>query len=302
MQKKMLEQHAAHAAAYRTARENLEKFGRKFKAPKEISVEKTEIAGVPVEWAVPPAAEKDRITLFLHGGGYCIGSAAAYRPFTVGLAGKSGVPVLSVEYRLAPENPFPAALHDVTAVYREMIDSGTDPRNILFLGDSAGGGLCVAAAMYFREHQIPLPGAIALLSPWMDLTMTTDSCIRNAALDPINSVEFDRLCAKAYAGETHLEHYLISPVYGDYENLPPLFIHGATEDVYSDDSVKTAERARAAGVDVTYKLWNGMFHDFMIFYRNTPEGKRSIQELVCFVREKLSVQSAGAPEPRESRE
>jgi len=272
---------------YHTMRKDFEKLERRIKPPRNMIIEKAEIAGVAVEWIYPAGINKTKLVFFLHGGSYCIGSVAAYRPFTSGLAEKLKLPVLSVEYRLAPENPFPAGLLDVKNVYQSLIKKGFAPQDIILLGDSAGGGLSVAAAMLMREQQLPLPKAIALLSPWMDLTMSSESCIQKASTDPINSYHFDKMCAKDYAGSEALINYLISPLYGNYQDIPPLFIHSGTEDIYMDDSIKAAEKAKSFGVDVTFKLWKGMFHDFTVFYKLTPEGKASFNELVAFIQKHL---------------
>lgn len=272
---------------YHTMRNDFEKLERRIKPPRKMIIERTEIAGVTVEWCSPAGTARNKLILFLHGGSYCFGSVAAYRPFTAGLASRLQLPVLAVDYRLAPENPFPAGLLDVKNVYQSLIDQGFSPQDIIFLGDSAGGGLSVAAAMLFKEQHLPLPSAIALLSPWMDLTMSSESCLQKAATDPINSYHFDKMCAKDYAGSETLINHLISPLYGSYQDLPPLFIHSGTEDIYMDDSIKAAKKAESSGVDVTFKLWEGMFHDFTVLYKLTPEGNASFNELVAFIQKHL---------------
>jgi acetyl esterase/lipase len=285
--KKVLKANMNHSMDYDAKRKDFGKIGEKFKVPKTVICEISEISGVPVEWVYPAGERIDKAVIFLHGGSYCIGSAAAYRPFIVGLAEKIKLPVLSIEYRLAPEHPFPAALNDVKSVYEGLLNVGLDSDDIVLLGDSAGGGLALATTMFLRDSQISMPKAIALLSPWTDLTMSSESCVQKADVDPINSYDFDKMCAMDYAGSEALTNCLISPLYGDYIDVPPIFIHSGTEDIGRDDSIRTAEKAKEAGVDVTFKLWEGMFHDFTVFYMLTPEGKQSFNKLVDFIRNHL---------------
>lgn len=285
--KKVLKASMNHSMDYDVMRKDFEKIGEMYKMPSAVCFEISEISGVPVEWMYPAGGRIDKAVIFLHGGSYCIGSAAAYRPFIAGLAEKIKLPVLSIEYRLAPEHPFPAALNDVKSVYEGLLNVGLDADDMVLLGDSAGGGLALATTMYFRDNQIAMPKAIALLSPWTDLTMSSDSCVQKAAIDPINSYDFDKMCAKDYAGSESLTNWLVSPLYGDYTDVPPVFIHSGTEDIDRDDSIRTAAKAKEAGVDVTFKLWEGMFHDFTVFYKLTPEGKQSFNELVGFIHKHL---------------
>lgn len=256
---------------------------KNFKVPKDVELEDMVMEGVPVEWAFTNGSDRSRVILFLHGGSHCIGSVETHRHFTAGLAKESHIPVLSLEYRLAPQNPYPAAMDDVLKVYGKLLETGFLPTKIVFLGDSSGAGLGLAAAMKLRDTGQPVPGGVALLSPWTDLTMSSESYIRNAHRDPVNYMNFDRKCGRAYANGQDLKDPLISPLFGDFRGLPPLFIHVGTEEISTDDAVKTADKARKAGLDVTYRLWKGMFHDFTIFYPLIPEGKESLMELIEFI-------------------
>ncbi len=276
-----------HSMDYATERESLEKTGQFFKVPKEVQLEKTEIAGMPGEWQYEAGIDKDRVVVFLHGGSYCFGSVSAYRFFTAGLAKKSKLPVLSLEYSLAPEHPFPSALNEVVAVYSELLNSGFPAERIAFLGDSAGAGLAVAAAMQLRDLRISLPAAIALLSPFMDATFTSKSCTEKVSKDVINSIDFDKKCAAAYANGEDFKNPLISPLFGSFKDLPPIFVHEGTEDIYLDDSTRTISKAIEERVDVTSKIWEGMVHDFTIFLRGTPECSKSGEALSGFLRQKL---------------
>ena len=294
--KQILKISMSRSMEYADMRKSIEKLGRARNVSRDIIIEKTEIAGVQAEWAYPTGTGKKKIIIFLHGGSYCVGSVSSYRAFTTGLAKESKLPVLSVDYRLAPEYPFPAALNDVKAVYNKLLATGTLANDIIFLGDSAGGGLSMAVAMSLRDLHLPLPKAIALLSPWMDLSMSSESCLVNASKDFVNYIDFDRKCAIAYANGEDITNHLVSPVFGHFKNIPPLFIHGAAIDIYLDDSIKTINKARADGVDVTYKIWKGMFHIFTVFYKYTPEGKKSFQDLVVFIKHHLSQRSCNCPE------
>lgn len=281
-----------HSLDLEKNRAEFEKLGSSYKPLPNLTLEPGVIAAVPVEWARPDNADRSSVVVFLHGGSYTEGSIAAYRPFETKLAAACGVPVLSIGYRLAPENPFPAALVDVEAVYRNLLNSGMAADHILLLGDSAGGGLVAASTGYFRDIGLPLPNAIALISPWMDLTMDSEACIASIPRDPINSYAFNRQSARQYAGNEDLRNPLISPIHADFTGFPPMFIHCGTEDLCTDDAVRTAEKAGAQGIDLTWRLWKGMYHDFTIFHQYAPEGVQSFHDLCAFIRQNLRLAAA----------
>ncbi len=270
------------------SRKKLEELGSKYKISKETTFEPVIIAGVNAEWAATSENRDKKAIIYLHGGSYCVGAIATYRAFSGGIALASGIPVLTVGYRLAPENPYPAALDDTVAIYRELLSKGYKAKDIVLMGDSAGGGLCLAAAMYLRDNSEPLPAAIALISPWTDLTMSSESCNKLASKDPICYVEFEKKCALAYAGGKDLTDPYISPLYGSFKALPPIIIQCGTVDIGADDFLKTYEKAIADGADVTFRIWKGMFHNFTIFCENTPEGMQSFLEIISWIKQHIS--------------
>jgi acetyl esterase/lipase len=254
----------------------------------DYTLEAVQADGVTAYWVrVGEPAHRTKVLLYLHGGGYILGSATSFLglPLTVGPA--AGVPVLSVEYRLAPEHPFPAAVDDSLAVYRWLLDKGYRSRDIAVFGDSAGGGLAVALALAARDARLALPAAIAALSPLADLTPVGDTRQTLAALDPI--VVGDPTPRYAlYAGNRDPKDPLISPVYADLAGLPPLLLQVGTRESLLSDSVRLARKAREAGVDVTLDVWEGMWH----VWQNdiaVPESHRAVDELAAYFRRHLGV-------------
>lgn len=268
-------------------REKTEVLASRYKVPEGISFEPIELSGVKSELAIKPGADRSKVIIYLHGGAYCYNSINTYKAFSGGIALASSIPVLSVNYRLAPENPYPAALEDVITVYHELLSQGFNANNIVFMGDSAGGGLSLAVAMYLRDHNEPIPAGLALLSPLTDLTMTSESNVRLAKKDPILNIEFERFCAKVYSSGKDLKDPYISPCFGSFKGLPPMIVHCGTIEIGADDHIKLNEKALIDKVDITFKMWKGMFHDFTVFCEYTPEGMKSFLEIVSWIKEKL---------------
>jgi acetyl esterase/lipase len=268
-------------------REALEKYARAPKRSLGVVCEPVEAGGVPAEWITPRGVDKDRVLLHFHGGGYVMGSAKIQRALTanIGLAG--GCRALSVDYRLAPENPFPAALDDSLAAYRWLLKEGIDPAKIIIFGDSSGSGLGLALLVSLRDAGDPLPAGAVCFAPWTDLAMTGDSIHSKADVDVVNDVDGMAINAKHYAGEYDLKDPRVSPLYADLTGLPPLFLQGGTEDVMLDDSTRFAKRARLAGVDVTLDVWPGMIHLFQIWAGFMPEANQAIARAGAFICEKV---------------
>jgi acetyl esterase/lipase len=247
-------------------------------------VEKVSAAGVNCEWIIPVNACEDRVVVYLHGGGYVLGSLATARSLALPVARFSGERVLSVDYRLAPENPFPAALEDSLAVYQWILDKGIPSSKIVFIGDSAGGGLCLATILSLKNNCRPLPGGVICLSPWTDLAGTGDSIRNNLKIDPLFRKGGGPMKPSEYSGGESLTNPLVSPLYGDYHGFPPMLIHVGSDEVLLDDSVVLAEKARESGIDVTLKVWKGMWHVFHITGRMLPESSRSLKEISEFIK------------------
>jgi monoterpene epsilon-lactone hydrolase len=221
--------------------------------------------------------------LYLHGGGYYFCSPQSHRPLVFGLAARCGARTFSLDYRLAPEHPFPAALDDALAAYRRLLADGTAPRSIVLAGDSAGGGLALAALVALRDAGDPLPGAALLFSPWTDLAATGTTLVTNDGLDPMfHGVAIGR-AAKFYLAETPPTHPYVSPVYADLAGLPPLLIQAGSTEVLLDDARRVADNARAARVPVDFEIWPEMPHVWHLYAPFVPEARRALDRAAAFV-------------------
>jgi acetyl esterase/lipase len=218
------------------------------------------LGGVPAQRITPPRARDGRHILFLHGGGYVSGSAQLYRNLTWRFAGAAGAPLYFLDYRLAPEHPFPAAVDDAFDGYCGLVDLGADARQIVLLGDSAGGGLVFALLLRLRDAQAPLPGAVVALSPWTDLALTGESLRRNAEADPMLEAAAVPRLAEFYLVGADPRTPWASPLYGDLAGMPPSLIEVGSDEILLDDSVRLAERLEAAGSPVTLEIWPRMPH------------------------------------------
>jgi epsilon-lactone hydrolase len=244
-------------------------------------VQGPEVAG---EWLEPPAAREHAALLYLHGGGYVIGSPRSHRHLAAALARAAGAATLLPDYRLAPEHPFPAAIDDAVAAYRWLLERGALPERTVIAGDSAGGGLTVATLLALRDRGLPSPAAGICISPWVDLTCTAPSYASKAASDPIVTGEGVGLMAQAYLGVTDPKTPLASPLFADLTGLPPLLVQVGSEEVLLDDAVGLAERAKAAGVAATLEVWPDMIHVWHWFFPMLDEGQRAIDGAGTFVR------------------
>jgi len=255
--------------------------------PKDIKFERVDANGVPCDWVSCPNCEENKVLLWLFGGGYVMGSLETRKifPFLIGRAGN--LRSLLVGYRIAPEHPFPAALDDAVTAYRWLISTEISPNNIVIGGASAGGGLTVALLLKLRELDLPLPAGAVLLSPWADLAGTGDSWDINAEYEAGMTKEMLDWMAKAYLKDEAPKNPLASPLYGNLENIPPMLIHAGNFERLRDDSVRLAERAKSAGVDVELKLWDDMLHVFQQFYDELPESNQSIEEIGDYIHKLL---------------
>ena len=233
--------------------------------PDGVTVEPTTLAGRPAEWIDPPGGSRDRVLLYLHGGGYCIGSINTHRELASRLAVASKARVVTLEYRLAPEHPFPAALDDATAAFRELVAGGHSPAELAIGGDSAGGGLTLATLVAFRDGGDPLPATAVLLSPWTDLTATSSTWTTRAEIDPMVRRDGLDLMAESYLAGRPGTEPLASPRFAELGGLPPMLVQVGDAEVLLDDSVNLRDDATAAGVDVTLDVWDDMIHVFQAF-------------------------------------
>ena len=255
-----------------------------FSLDEDIVCQRVGAGGVPAEWIAAPGASEDHTLLYLHGGGYVIGSMRTLRVTLSRISRAAGVRVLGLDYRLAPENPFPAALEDCLAAYRWLLSEGADPAKIVFAGESAGGGLAVAAFVALRYLGEPMPAAGIGVSSWADLTQSGKSMTTNAEVDPSVSREGLWSRTKNYMGDRDPSTPLASPINADLHGLPPLLLMVGSIEVVLDDSTRLVERAKAAGIDATLEVWDGMPHNWHTFAPMLPEGQRAIDRMAEFIR------------------
>jgi len=246
-------------------------------------VRRIDAGGVPGEVITTPASRPDRHVLFLHGGGYVTGSPALYRHFTWRIATAARARVLALDYRLAPEHPFPAALDDSVAAYLWLVGGMGDPRRTAVMGDSAGGGLALALLSRLRDDGLDLPAAAIALSPWTDLALAGASLSLNARSDPMLNAADARLFAECYLAGADPRHPYASPLYGNPAGLPPTLIHVGSDEILRDDAVRMAAALREAGCRVEIEVWRRMPHVWHLFAPVLPEAKQAIANIGAFV-------------------
>ena len=265
-----------------------EKFAASFVPAADLSFKPDVAGGVAVEWVTAPHSDPSRVVLYLHGGGYTIGSIASYRSYTGRLARASQSRLLSVGYRLAPEHPFPAALDDAVSSYHWLLDQGISPSRISVVGDSAGGGLALSMAIAIRDAGAPTPASIVAIGPSTDLAKEGASMKERAHLDPIVTYESSMAHALRYVGPRgNLKHPLASPLYADLRGLPPLLIMVGTHEALFDDSTRFAAKAEAAGVEVQLDIWEEMIHVWPFFADILPEGRQAIDKIGDYIRARV---------------
>ena len=268
-------------------RAGFEKTAQMFPVAEDVTCEPVEMGGISAEWINVPGASEDRILFYLHGGGYCMGSLNTHREMISRFARAAEARALSVDYRLAPENPHPAALEDSLAAYRALLADGANPANIVIGGDSAGGGLTLATLISLRDAGDRLPAAAVCLSPWTDLAGTGESMKTKADVDPMIKPDDENVTAKYYAGDADLREPLLSPLYADLKGLPPMLIQVGTSEVLLDDSTRFAEKAREAGVEVELETWEEMIHVFQFMAFMLPEGQQAIDRIGEYIQQQV---------------
>nr|AIT69712.1 lipolytic enzyme AS-Trib8 [uncultured bacterium] len=274
-------------------RKAMEEWQAALALPAEVKTQPVDASGVRAEWIWRPDSDLDRAILYLHGGGYALGSIATHRYLMQGIGRASGARVLGIDYRLAPENPYPAAVEDAVTAWRWMLAQGLDPQRCAIGGDSAGGGLTLATLVALRDRGIALPGAAVLLSPWTDLAGTGDSVTTKAEEDPMVTGAGLLAMAKAYLGAADARDPLASPLYARHTGLPPLLIQVGSAEILLDDSTRLAESARAAGVEVVLEPWEDMIHVFQAF-PSLAEARQAIDRIGEFVRARTTAAAATA--------
>lgn len=270
--------HAPPAPSLTEARSGYEQMATQFKLFPGTTTEKITIGQLNAEWVIAPNA-KDRVILYLHGGCYVLGSSNTHRALVSRIATSIQAKILFLEYRLAPENPFPAAVEDAVIAYRWLLDQGFKSHQIGLVGDSAGGGLSIATMVSLRDQGHALPAGAALISPWTDLAGTGDSFYGLAEIDPWLIPEEMNEMAALYLAKADAKDPLASPVYADLMGLPPLLIQVGADEILLDDATRLAKNAEAKGVHTILEIWPEMWHAWHIFAEQLPEAEQAIDKI-----------------------
>lgn len=257
--------------------------------PAGTIIEAVNADGIACERVMCGLVDSSKIMLFLHGGGYNAGSSKTHRRLAAYLSQAAGIPLLLPDYRLAPEHPFPAGVEDVARVYRWLLNTGYAPEQVVFGGDSAGGGLAISALLMLREAGDSLPAGAAVMSPMLDMTLSGESMASRAALDPLTTEYGLRTAVDYYIGTGDPKHPIASPLYADLRGLPPLLIHVGDYEMLLSDSTRLAEQGHAAGVDVHLTVWPELWHIFQAWAADVPEARESLAQIGAWVRGKLMI-------------
>jgi acetyl esterase/lipase len=279
-----------HKGIITEQRARMEKTTRFFRLPKQVQTRAVDIDGVPAEWIECPESNNG-ILLYLHGGAYALGSINSHRELVARLVVSTGCDALAINYRLAPEHPYPAALEDSLTAYKWLLASGHDPARIFLAGDSAGGGLAIATLLALRDEENPLPAGAVCFSPWLDLTLSGDSVTGNAELDPVLSGSVLMKYAEQYAGSRKIDDPLVSPLFADLRGLPPVYIQVGSREILLDDAASFCQKAQQDGVDATLDVWDGMFHVFQLISL-LPQSAEALKAVDEFVRGVLNRKTA----------
>jgi acetyl esterase/lipase len=266
------------------SRAGFEQLAGMFPVADDVETEAVDAGGVPAEWLRVPESRDDRVVLYVHGGGYVIGSLNTHRELASRIARAAQATALNVDYRLAPEHPFPAAVEDSTAAYRWLLGTGQDAAQVAIAGDSAGGGLTLATLLALRDAGDPAPAAGVCLSPWTDLEGIGASAQPGGADDPLLELEGLREMGRHYFADSDPRHPHASPLYGDYTGISPLLIQVGTREILLDDATRVADRARAAGVAVELEQCEGLIHVWQLFGPNVPESTDAVSRIGEFIR------------------
>jgi epsilon-lactone hydrolase len=265
-------------------RERLDALGDAYSTAADIQHQPVNADGVPAEWSIAPGADPSRVLLYLHGGGFSVGSIVSHRAMVTETGRSAGVRTLAIDYRRTPEHPFPAALDDALQAYGWLLRQGVHPGRIAIGGDSAGGGLTLAVMVALRDRGLPLPACGWCISPWVDMEARGESYATKAAIDPMISKEYILELAGWYLGGTEPRAPLAAPVHADLRGLPPLLIQVGSAETLFDDSIQIAARAGAADVRVTLEVWPQMIHAWPLFHQQLTDGRRAIAAAGSFIR------------------
>jgi monoterpene epsilon-lactone hydrolase len=268
-------------------RKDIDSRGLNFGVKPDVKVEKISANGVPAEWTSTPDARTDRAILYLHGGGYVIGSLDSHRHLAAEAGRAAGMRTLAIDYRMAPEHPFPAAVDDTVAAYKFLLNSGIAASRIAIAGDSAGGGLVVGAILAIRDAGLALPGCAWCISPWVDMEALGQSFTDRAAADPTVQAPTIKFMADTYLAGADPRSVYAAPLYGDLRGLPPMLIQVGACETLLDDSVRLARLAGVADVNVDLQIWPEMIHVWHLYHPVLAAGRRAIESGGSFVRSSL---------------
>lgn len=269
-------------------RQRLDSLGGQYPLPADVRVEGADANGVAAEWTGTPEADPRKVILYLHGGGYTAGSLASHRHMVVQSGREARARTIALDYRLAPEHPFPAAVEDALAGYRFLLSRGFSGNHIAVAGDSAGGGLTVALLVSLRDSGLPLPACAWCSSPWVDLEGTGGSMGTKATVDPMVQQTYLTELAAAYLSGADPRTPLAAPLYADLKGLPPMLIQVGSAETLLDDAVRLAGAAGAADVRVRLEIWPDMIHVWQLFYHEVAAGRRALAEAGAFIRSNWS--------------
>ena len=253
--------------------------------PEGVGIEVVDAGGARAEWTEADGASRDAAIVYLHGGGYTMGNLDSHRGLVAEISKATGIRVLSVDYSLAPEHPFPQAIEDAVNAVRFVYELGVAPGRVVVAGDSAGGGLTAATLLSLRDRELPLPAAGILISPWLDLTQSGATMDVLAERDPMVSRALLDQCAEAYLKGQDPRQPLASPIFADLAGLPPLLVQVGTAETLLDDSRRFEAAAKAAGADCTLEEWEDMIHVWHTFAAILPEAQQAIDRFASFVKQ-----------------
>jgi monoterpene epsilon-lactone hydrolase len=281
--------HQAGPVPVEWMREGFAAFMGSFPVPEGVRRTPTTLAGRPAVLVEPDGAASPGTILYFHGGSFSLGSPETAMVVTANLVERTGVLAISLDYRLAPEHPFPAGIEDGVAAYRSLLDEGIDPASIVFAGDSAGGGLTVTTSLAARDAGLPLPAAIVAFSPGLDHTRTGASMSTKAGIDPLFTVEGMARTGELYLGGQDPHQPLLAPaVLADLSGFPPILLQVGTNELLLDDAVRLAERARDAGVDVILDVTAGVPHVFQAWAETLDESSQALDRAALFITQHLA--------------
>ncbi len=259
----------------------LEKSAKAFRPDKQVGFEPIDTDGIKGAWITPPDLSSGKTILYLHGGGFIAGSIRTHRDLASRIAKASCARLFTVDYRLVPEHPFPAALNDALAAYKGLLNRGTNPGQVVVGGDSAGGGLALSLLVKLGRGKLPLPQRAVFLSPWVDLENKNPSIHVNRGKDPMLTPTMLDESARLYT-EGDLSDPLVSPINADFDGLCPVLIHVGENEILLDDALLLARNARESGVEVEVEVWDEMFHVFQYFARYLPAARQAVEKIGRF--------------------